>query len=51
MTEEPPYMPFYKPYGMSDEEFEYLKDLAQEAYDNWEYEQWLKEQENEEKEG
>lgn len=47
---EPPYVPYYKPYGMSDEEYNYEVTKAQKAYDDWEYEQWLIEQENEKKE-
>lgn len=34
-----PYVPFYKPYGMSDEEYQYELKLAQEKLEEWEAEQ------------
>uniref|UniRef100_A0A6M3L0E5 Uncharacterized protein n=1 Tax=viral metagenome TaxID=1070528 RepID=A0A6M3L0E5_9ZZZZ len=36
---ERPYQPFYKPYGMSDEEYEYEKRIAAEKLEQWEQEQ------------
>ena len=36
---EKPYVPFYKPYGMSDEEYQYEVEMAQEKLAEWEQEQ------------
>lgn len=36
---ERPYQPFYKPYGMTDEEYEYEKRIAAEKLAEWEQEQ------------
>lgn len=36
---ERPYQPFYKPYGMTDEEYEYEKRIAAEKLQQWEQEQ------------
>jgi hypothetical protein len=36
---ERPYQPFYKPYGMTDEEYEYEKRIAAEKLEQWEQEQ------------
>jgi methionyl-tRNA synthetase len=36
---EPPYIPFYKPYGMSDEEYLYEIHLAEQKYAEWESKQ------------
>jgi hypothetical protein len=36
---EPPYVPFYKPYGMSDEEYYCRVRQAEEAYEEWLYAQ------------
>ena len=36
---EKPYQPFYKPYGMTDEEYEYEKRIAAEKLAEWEQEQ------------
>lgn len=36
---ERPYQPFYKPYGMTDEEYEYEKRIAAEKLAEWEWEQ------------
>lgn len=36
---EPPYIPFYRPYGMSEEEYEYEVKLAERKYAQWEAEQ------------
>lgn len=33
--EEAPYIPFYKPYGMSDEEYEYEVRIAEIKYQEW----------------
>lgn len=35
---EKPYVPFYKPYGMSDEEYEHEVKIAEQRLANWEYE-------------
>ena len=32
---EPPYVPFYKPYGMSDEEYEYEVRIAEQRLAEW----------------
>lgn len=47
-----PYIPFYKPYGMSDEEYQEEVRIAQQKHDEWEWyetqqweEQWRWEQE------
>lgn len=37
MSNERPYVPFYKPYGMSDEEYEYEVLLAKQERAEWEY--------------
>lgn len=34
-----PYQPFYKPYGMSDEEYSHERNLAQQKLTEWEQEQ------------
>lgn len=34
---EEPYVPFYKPYGMSEEEFEEEVRIAEQKHDEWEY--------------
>lgn len=34
---EEPYVPYYKPYGMSDEEFEEDVRIAQKKHDEWEF--------------
>lgn len=34
-----PYQPFYKPYGMNDEDYEYEKRIAAEKLEKWEQEQ------------
>lgn len=36
---EQPYQPFYKPYGMSDEEYKYAKRIAADKLEQWEAEQ------------
>lgn len=36
---ERPYQPFYKPYGMTDEEYEYEQRIAAEKLEQWEQEQ------------
>jgi site-specific DNA-methyltransferase (adenine-specific) len=36
---EKPYIPFYKPYGMTDEEYQYEVELAQQKLAEWEQEQ------------
>jgi DNA gyrase/topoisomerase IV subunit A len=36
---EPPYQPFYKPYGMSDEQYAYECELAKQKLAEWEQEQ------------
>lgn len=36
---ERPYQPFYKPYGMTDEEYEYEKRIAAEKLEQWEQDQ------------
>lgn len=41
---EPPFIPFYIPYGMSDEEYKYELQKHQEAYNRWCEEQYLIEQ-------
>jgi hypothetical protein len=33
---EKPFVPFYKPYGMSDEEFEYEVKIAEQKLSEWE---------------
>jgi len=40
---ERPFVPFYKPYGMSDEEYQYELDLANQRLAEWEEEQQLEE--------
>jgi len=35
---ERPYVPFYKPYGMTDEEYEYEVRIAEQRLDKWEAE-------------
>ena len=39
-----PYIPFYKPIGMSNEEYEYEVRIAEEKYVQWEYEQRLEQE-------
>ncbi len=34
-----PYQPFYKPYGMTDEQYEYEKRIAENKLAEWEWEQ------------
>jgi hypothetical protein len=36
---EKPYIPFYKPYGMSDEEYQHEINIAEQRYAEWEQEQ------------
>lgn len=36
---ERPYVPFYKPYGMTDEEYEYEVRIAEQRLAEWEAEQ------------
>ena len=36
---EKPYVPFYKPYGMTDEEYEYEVRIAEQQLSEWEAEQ------------
>jgi len=38
---EQPYIPFYKPYGMSDEEYQYEVKLAEQKLVEWQFEQEL----------
>jgi hypothetical protein len=38
---EKPYVPFYKPYGMSDEEYQHEVKLAESKLEEWEYDQYL----------
>ena len=44
---EEPYIPFYKPYGMSDEEYEYEVRIAEQKYQEWLDEQIEQEIKNE----
>jgi len=45
---ERPYQPYYKPYGMGDEEYDYERRLALRRLEEWEYEQYLLEAEEQE---
>ena len=38
---EKPYVPFYKPYGMSEQEYQHEVELAQQRLAEWEEEQEL----------
>ena len=40
---EKPYVPFYKPYGMTDEEYQHEVERAKERLAEWEFCQWMEE--------